>query len=605
MSTQGQSSLRGGHRDRRIVEAVAFAFLATVIAPQAVLRALSGADTSASVLVGLLGAGVAIVLGYGLYHLTVVAPKTASHKLVGTYLSQTAALASAATRLVAHVLIVGTAAGLAISSLRAFVNLHDYVGLAHALFILVMAIPVLVDIKISERLLGIILAIGLLSVLAAVVTALVIETWGERTWTSVAGVSLDVRLIDVHFGRNFPILAGLVAACLPIAVMGMMTERNFDERSNRRIGIWALAKLMVPAVILILATLYLSNVLGVSGRYYGTPIQYLANVFYGDIGRTALAVSGFLAAVAAALATYERLPGYLRSIAASGMLPRRIAAADERGPRRLVIASVAIICAICTSMMRSTLGITHMLVTVSMVAYGLTMAALIARGRKVLGETTIPEERRQARASIIIGSVGLVIAMALIAAAAASNFGMAVASLLSIIVPTLALVALRRGRGKLKESLTPTDLSAGRTLPTRVHALVLISALDRPALQAITYARATRPSSLTALVVDVDPQMTARLTDDWEKADLPVDLRLLGTPRGAARGPIIDYIRSLRTRNPRDICIVYIPRLVSSSASWQRIGVSRSTPKLVRELRLEPGVIVAEVPYALEEVDND
>ena len=170
--------------------------------------------------------------------------------------------------------------------------------------------------------------------------------------------------------------------------------------------------------------------------------------------------------------------------------------------------------------------------------------------------------------------------------------------------PSVVLLAQRRGRGKIGKTLAASDLTEGRTLPTRVHAIVLVERLDRPTLQAITYARATRPSTLAGLVVDVDPATTEALSRDWTEAEMPVELRILGTPRGAARRPVIEHVRSLRAGSPRDIVIIYAPRVVSSSAAWQRFFVRHWTPALLSELKLEPGVIVAEVPYQLEDVEE-
>ena len=45
----------------------------------------------------------------------------------------------------------------------------------------------------------------------------------------------------------------------------------------------------------------------------------------------------------------------------------------------------------------------------------------------------------------------------------------------------------------------------------RVHAIVLVSKLHKPTLRALAYARATRPSFLEAITVDVDPEETEAL----------------------------------------------------------------------------------------------
>ena len=41
-------------------------------------------------------------------------------------------------------------------------------------------------------------------------------------------------------------------------------------------------------------------------------------------------------------------------------------------------------------------------------------------------------------------------------------------------------------------------------LPTRVHAIVLVSKLHKPTMRALAYAKASRPNILEAVFVDVD-----------------------------------------------------------------------------------------------------
>ena len=48
-------------------------------------------------------------------------------------------------------------------------------------------------------------------------------------------------------------------------------------------------------------------------------------------------------------------------------------------------------------------------------------------------------------------------------------------------------------------------------LPSRIHAVVLVSKLHKPTLRALAYARATRPDTLTALTVNVDDAETRAL----------------------------------------------------------------------------------------------
>ena len=68
--------------------------------------------------------------------------------------------------------------------------------------------------------------------------------------------------------------------------------------------------------------------------------------------------------------------------------------------------------------------------------------------------------------------------------------------------------ALPAGRGASWPSVE--ERGAARC-PSRVHAIVLVSKLHKPTLRALAYARASRPSTLEAVTVAVDPEETERL----------------------------------------------------------------------------------------------
>ena len=53
-------------------------------------------------------------------------------------------------------------------------------------------------------------------------------------------------------------------------------------------------------------------------------------------------------------------------------------------------------------------------------------------------------------------------------------------------------------------------------------------------MRALAYARASRPSYLEAITVDVDPESTRELLHEWDARDIPVPLRALDSPY---RGP--------------------------------------------------------------------
>jgi hypothetical protein len=118
-------------------------------------------------------------------------------------------------------------------------------------------------------------------------------------------------------------------------------------------------------------------------------------------------------------------------------------------------------------------------------------------------------------------------------------------------------------------------------------------------MRAIAYARATRPSVLEALTVEVDPEETAALqVASGIARDIPVTLKIVASPYREITRPIIDYVKSLRTDNPRDLVIVYVPEYVVGHW-WEQLLHNQSALRLRVRLHFIPGVMVASVPWQL------
>jgi len=136
------------------------------------------------------------------------------------------------------------------------------------------------------------------------------------------------------------------------------------------------------------------------------------------------------------------------------------------------------------------------------------------------------------------------------------------------------------------------------TLPARVHAVVLVSKVHKPTLRALAFARATRPSTLEAVTVDVDTDSTERLSAEWDRRQLPVPLRVLESPYREVTRPILDHVKNLRRSSPRDLVIVYVPEYVVGHW-WEQLLHNQSALRLKSRLLFLPGVMVCAVPWQL------
>ena len=136
-------------------------------------------------------------------------------------------------------------------------------------------------------------------------------------------------------------------------------------------------------------------------------------------------------------------------------------------------------------------------------------------------------------------------------------------------------------------------------LPSRTHAIVLVSKIHKPTLRALNYARAARPSTLEAVTVGVDAEESVHLQTEWDRRGLPVPLKVLDSPFREITAPIVRYVRSIRRNSPRDVVAVYIPEYVVGHW-WEQLLHNQSALRLKTRLRFTPGVMVISVPWQLK-----
>ncbi|MEU2347895.1 APC family permease [Modestobacter sp. NPDC049651] len=157
--------------------------------------------------------------------------------------------------------------------------------------------------------------------------------------------------------------------------------------------------------------------------------------------------------------------------------------------------------------------------------------------------------------------------------------------------------SIHRHYRHVAEQLAP-DTDA-RTLPSKVHAVVLVSKVHKPTLRALAFARATRPDVLTALTVNVDDAETRALQADWERYDIPVPLTVLESPFREITRPVVDFVKDIRRSSPRELVVVFVPQYVVGHW-WENVLHNQSALRLRTRLQFQPGVMITTVPWQLE-----
>jgi chromate transport protein ChrA len=166
----------------------------------------------------------------------------------------------------------------------------------------------------------------------------------------------------------------------------------------------------------------------------------------------------------------------------------------------------------------------------------------------------------------------------------------------AMVVLFFLMRAINRYYARVSAEIAPEQTPP--TLPARVHAVVLVSRLHKPALRALAFARANRPDVLEAVTMATDEQETHELADAWQQHGIPVPLKVLDAPYRDLLRPLTDYIQRLRRSEPRAVIAVYLPEYVTRRW-WQHLLHNQSALRIKARLLFTPGVVVINVPYLL------
>ena len=234
------------------------------------------------------------------------------------------------------------------------------------------------------------------------------------------------------------------------------------------------------------------------------------------------------------------------------------------------------------------------------VSFTLSQVGMIRHWNRHLRTELDPRARTRMQRSRIINGVGATVTGLVLVVVLLTKFvhgaGFAVAAMVVLFV---VMSGVRRHYEHVSAELSVAEADTdAQVLPSRVHAIVLVSKIHKPTLRALAYARATRPSRLEAITVNVDPEETRTLQAEWDRRQIPVQLKALDSPYREITRPIVDYVKSVRRASPRDVIVVYIPEYVVGRW-YEHVLHNQSALRLKTRLHFTPGVMVASVPWQL------
>lgn len=168
-----------------------------------------------------------------------------------------------------------------------------------------------------------------------------------------------------------------------------------------------------------------------------------------------------------------------------------------------------------------------------------------------------------------------------------------------IVLIPLLIMLFRAIRSHYKAVSEQVALARGHRppLPRRNIVVLPISGVNRAVIRAVDYAR-SRSGDIRAVLVDVDPEETARVEIQWAQWGCGVPLTVLPSPYRSILSSLLEYIEQLLQKDQECWVTVVIPEILPARW-WQNILHNQRALMLKGALLFKDRVILTDVPYHL------
>ncbi|MGV0992791.1 MAG: APC family permease [Mycobacterium sp.] len=594
-------------------------------APEEIFLVLSVAGLSAYVMAPWIGVAVALVMlvVVASYRQNVHAYPSGGgdYEVVTTNLGPTAGLTVASALLVDYVLTVAVSMASAMSNIGSavpFIAQHKVIFAVTAIVLLTAA-----NLR-GIRESGTAFAIPTYAFIVGMFMMLgwgffQIHVLGHDLRAESAGFELRAEHGDIlGFALVFLLARAFSSGCA--ALTGVEAISNgvpaFRKPKSKNAAT-TLALLGGLAVVMFIGMILLSIDTGVkvadnpAEQLIGAPADYhqktlvaqLADAVFHEFPPGLFLITGVTALilVLAANTAFNGFPVLGSILAQDRYLPRQLHTRGDRlafsnGIVFLALAAIAFIVAFNAE-------VTHLIqlyIVGVFVSFTLSQIGMVRHWNRHLRTEEDPQERRRMIRSRAINTIGFIATGAVLIVVLVTKF---MAGAWIAIVAMTALFVLMKGINRhyasVSRELTPDEEEAGSiVLPSRNHAVVLVSNMQLPTLRALAYARATRPDVLEALTVNVDDGDTRKLVHGWEDSDITVPLKVLASPYREVTGPVVDYVKRISNESARTVVTVFIPEYVVGHW-WEHFLHNQSALRLKARLLFLPNVMMTSVPWQL------
>lgn len=307
----------------------------------------------------------------------------------------------------------------------------------------------------------------------------------------------------------------------------------------------------------------------------------------------------FIILFLAANTAFNGFPVLGSILARDGFLPKALYTRGDRlaysnGILLLAVAAVALVLAFNASVT----ALINLYVVGVFVSFTVSQAGMLRHWSRHLKTETDPLERRKMQRSRVVNAIGLTCTATVLVIVLWVKF--LLGAWIAILAMAILFVMMRGINNHYKKVDAEIAVEPGERnlLPSRVRAVIVVLGINKPTVRAVNFAKASRPSSVEAVTVSVDADETKELLDEWYVEDLGVPLRVIASPYREVVGPILEFVKGVRSDNPRDVLCVYIPEYVVGHW-WEQLLHNQTSLILKTRLNFMQGVMVTSVPYLL------
>jgi len=310
-----------------------------------------------------------------------------------------------------------------------------------------------------------------------------------------------------------------------------------------------------------------------------------------------VAMTGIILVLAANTA-FNGFPVLGSILAKDGLMPRQLGSRGDRlaySNGILILAGFAIVLIVAFDAQVTRL--IQLYIVGVFVSFTVSQLGMVRHWTRHLKTETDTAERRRMMRSRAINTFGLCMTGAVLVIVLFTKFlAGAWIAILAMGVFFMIMKSIRRHYDAVGEEL---EIHADdQVLPTRVHAIVLVSKVHKPTMRALAYAKASRPNALEAVMVATDPQERDRILDEWDRRGIDIPLKILDSPYREIIRPIVEYAKAIRAAQPRGVVAVFIPEYVVGRW-WEQLLHNQTALRLKTRLLFTPGVMVTSVPFQL------